>query len=56
MIKQRIFTLLLVLYISSSHANEGISFFKGSWSELLAAAKQQGKFIFVDVYTDWCPP
>lgn len=56
MIKQRILTLLLILCTSSSQANEGISFFKGSWTELLAAAKQQGKLIFVDVYTDWCPP
>lgn len=35
---------------------EGIRFFKGSWKKLLAEAKQSGKLIFVDVYTDWCVP
>lgn len=35
---------------------EGIRFFKGKWKEVLAEAKQSGKLIFVDVYTDWCMP
>ncbi len=34
----------------------GIQFFKGSWSELLDAARQQDKLVFVDVYTEWCGP
>lgn len=34
----------------------GVEFFKGSWAELLEMAQKQGKLIFVDVYTDWCPP
>lgn len=35
---------------------EGIRFFKGKWKEVLAEAKQSGKLIFVDMYTNWCEP
>lgn len=35
---------------------KGMDFFKGSWTELIAAAQQQKKMIFIDVYTDWCGP
>lgn len=35
---------------------EGIRFFKGSWKKALAEAKQSGKLIFVNVYTDWGVP
>lgn len=37
-------------------AENGVQFFEGSWAELLATAKEQDKLIFLDVYTDWCPP
>jgi len=37
-------------------AEEGMRFFEGSWKALLQLAKEQNKPIFVDVYTDWCPP
>ncbi len=37
-------------------AQSGIQFFEGTWSEALSEAKMSGKYIFVDVYTDWCPP
>jgi thiol-disulfide isomerase/thioredoxin len=37
-------------------ADKGVQFFKGSWTELLQAAKQQQKLIFVDIYTEWCGP
>ena len=36
--------------------SEGVRFFNGTWSEALKAAEASGKLIFVDVYTDWCPP
>lgn len=39
-----------------SNAADGIQFFEGSWKALLQLAKEQNKPIFVDVYTDWCPP
>ena len=34
----------------------GIIFFKGSWNDVLAEAKKQNKYVFVDAYTDWCSP
>lgn len=37
-------------------AQAGMQFFEGTWSEALNEAQESGKLIFVDVYTDWCPP
>ncbi len=34
----------------------GIQFYQGSWQEVLRAAKDQGKLVFVDAYTTWCGP
>ncbi len=34
----------------------GMQFYEGSWSEVLAAAKEQNKYIFVDAFADWCVP
>jgi thiol-disulfide isomerase/thioredoxin len=34
----------------------GMQFFEGSWSDVLAAAKEQNKYIFVDAFADWCVP
>ena len=34
----------------------GITFFKGSWKEVLAEAKKQNKPVFVDIFTTWCGP
>ena len=34
----------------------GITFFKGSWKDVLAEAKRQNKPVFMDLYTVWCPP
>ena len=33
-----------------------ISFIKGTWEQVAALAKKNGKYIFVDTYTDWCSP
>jgi|GEM_PF-510960 len=54
-----IITLAVVLPIylfAQEKPKEGIRFFNGSWAALLQKAKQGNKPIFVDVYTDWCPP
>lgn len=54
-------TLWILAMIGCSHTasaqeGKGIQFFKGTWAEAKAAAKQQHKMIFVDAYTDWCGP
>lgn len=50
--------LSICLFLSPliTKASDGIQFFEGSWKALLQVAKEQNKPIFVDVYTDWCPP
>lgn len=47
---------LLLPILSFATPPEGVQFFTGSWEDLLKAARQQNKLIFVDVYTDWCGP
>ncbi|MDO6435450.1 thioredoxin family protein [Flavitalea sp. BT771] len=51
---------LIIFYTSSvvaqSGSPKGMHFFKGSWSDLQAAARHDHKMIFIDVYTDWCGP
>ena len=37
-------------------AKVGINFFEGSWSDVLAEAKKQNKYIFLDTYAEWCSP
>lgn len=43
-----IFTLLV--------ASQGVEFKQGLWKEVLEAARQSNKPIFIDVYTSWCVP
>lgn len=56
----RILKILILSLISFSataaDTAPGVQFFEGSWAELLETAQKQGKLIFVDVYTTWCPP
>jgi thiol-disulfide isomerase/thioredoxin len=47
-----IFTLLVCLPLFS----QGIVFSTGSWNEIMAKAKSEKKFIFVDAYAEWCGP
>ncbi len=44
------FTLSITSYA------DGVRFFHGSWSQVMAEARRQNKPIFVDVYTTWCGP
>lgn len=52
--------LIMIIYISlpNAHAqSEGIAFEKGlSWAEVVAKAKAQNKYIFVDCWASWCGP
>ncbi len=34
----------------------GMQFFQGTWQEVLAAAKEQNKYIFVDAFNERCEP
>lgn len=49
------FILFLLTSISPVFA-DGVRFFHGSWSQVLAEARRQNKPIFIDVYTTWCGP
>ncbi len=48
--------LLVQLFQLPAKAEEGITFFEGSYSEALAKAKDQHKLLFIDCYTTWCGP
>lgn len=58
----KIVVLLLIAFVLTSFKSSnyskrnGITFFKGSWSEALQAAKAENKYIFLDVYATWCGP
>ncbi len=44
-------------YLFSFGQEEGMRFEKGmSWQQILAKAKKENKYIFVDCYTTWCGP
>ena len=52
-----IFLASMLLIHSKSYAQKlEIDFQKGSWYEIVDMAKSTNKFIFVDVYADYCPP
>ncbi len=55
-----VISLLVVLFLFSSYKRlgnkKGIVFFKGTWIEAIEKAKEERKFIFLDIYADWCPP
>ncbi len=60
--KKKIFIpfLVLMIFLFSSYSNvgdkKGIQFFKGTWEQALEKAKEEKKFIFLDIYANWCPP
>jgi thioredoxin-related protein len=59
MIAKRLYffiAFLISTVLSLQAQNNGIRFFKGSWAELQAQAKQQNKPFFIDCYTSWCGP
>lgn len=41
---------------TDSNRSKGIHFTDGPWKDIVAKAKESGKYIFVDAYTTWCGP
>jgi thiol-disulfide isomerase/thioredoxin len=59
--KKAVFSVLLAFIVSfvsaqTAESTEGINFEKGTWSEVLAKAKKENKYVFVDAFTTWCGP
>lgn len=57
-IRVSLLALNCAVLISSafSQSVEGIRFEGGTWDDILKKAQQDGKPVFVDVYTSWCIP
>lgn len=53
---KKIGLLLVGLVATVAVMAQGIVFETGTWSEVLAKAKETGKPVFVDVFTTWCGP
>lgn len=60
---KRIMITLCVAFIAATSFAQtettgaaGIRFETSTWAEILAKAKQQNKYVFVDAYTTWCGP
>ena len=53
---KKLLVIFFLCQLTSANAEEGILFFKGTFSEALAKANEQHKLLFVDCYTTWCGP
>lgn len=56
--KKIIIILLLSVIVQTVHAqDQGVKFVSGlSWGAIIAKAKQEHKYIFIDCYATWCVP
>lgn len=60
--KKILITLVALVFTTAGFAQTetasavGIQFETGTWTEILAKAKQQNKYVFLDAYTTWCGP
>jgi thioredoxin-related protein len=53
---KKIFSLLITILVSMTVEAQGVNFQELTLNQALAKAKAEQKFVFVDVYTDWCGP
>jgi len=51
-----VLSFLAAFFACTSSAQTGIQFEKGTFNAALEKAKKENKYLFVDVYTTWCPP
>ncbi len=42
--------------VDDPHMETAIEFKQGSWEEILKAARDENKVIFLDIYATWCGP
>ena len=54
--KKIVLLILGILVCATMGFAQGVKFETGTWSDMLAKAKAENKFVFVDVYTQWCGP
>ena len=47
---------VMTFFACDSSAQPGIRFEKGVFKTAMEKAKKEKKYLFVDVYTTWCPP
>jgi len=53
---KRIFLTLAVIFSSVLVSAQGIEFQQLTLEQTIAKAKAENKYVFIDVYTDWCGP
>ena len=54
--RKMLFMLLALAALSARAQNRKIHFEEGNLASVLAKAKAEGKFVFMDAYTTWCGP
>ena len=52
----RLLIVICMLLQIPAFAQEGTQFRELTFEQALAAAKEEGKLVFVDCYTSWCGP
>ncbi|MFI5172453.1 MAG: thioredoxin family protein [Chitinophagales bacterium] len=50
------FILILILLACQTVFSQQVNFFQGTWSEAVALAEKENKYLFIDAFTDWCGP
>lgn len=53
---RKIVSLLILVFLSVITFGQGIAFLDITPEEAIEKAKAENKYVFVDVYTDWCGP
>jgi thioredoxin-related protein len=53
---KKIFLLLITALVSMAVEAQGVNFQELTLNQALTKAKAEQKFVFIDVYTDWCGP